>query len=84
VRLGVEQLLVVGEAARAMHVGAVQEGSFDGESALVPDADAARAWLRERTRPGDVVLVKGGRAAGLHDLAVALAGRASDAEGERP
>jgi UDP-N-acetylmuramoyl-L-alanyl-D-glutamate--2,6-diaminopimelate ligase len=74
VRLGVERLLVVGEAARAVHVGAVQEGSFDGESTLVPDAEAALAWLAEHVRPGDVVLVKGGRAAGLHALAAELAG----------
>lgn len=74
VRLGIDQLLVVGEDARAMHVGAVQEGSFDGESALVPDADAAFAWLAEHLVPGDVVLVKGGRRAGLHTLAARLAG----------
>src|SRR5665647_2814854 len=65
VRLGIDHLLVVGEPARAVHTGAVQEGSFDGESHLVPDAAAARSWLTERLRPGDVVLVKGSRAAGL-------------------
>ncbi len=73
VRLGVQQLLVVGDAARAVHVGAVQEGSFDGESHLVPDADAALEWLAGRVRPGDVVLVKGGRAAGLRTVAERLA-----------
>jgi len=64
---------VVGEPARAVHTGAVQEGSFDGESHLVPDAASARSWLTERLRPGDVVLVKGSRAAGLGPLAQALA-----------
>jgi len=73
VRLGIDHLLVVGEPARAVHTGAVQEGSFDGESHLVPDAAAARSWLTERLRPGDVVLVKGSRGAGLGPLAKALA-----------
>jgi len=73
VRLGIDHLLVVGEPARAVHTGAVQEGSFDGESHLVPDAAAARSWLTERLRPGDVVLVKGSRGAGLGQLAKALA-----------
>ena len=73
VRLGIDHLLVVGEPARAVHTGAVQEGSFDGESHLVPDAAAARSWLADRLRPGDVVLVKGSRAAGLGPLAQALA-----------
>lgn len=74
VRLGIDTLLVVGEEARAMHVGAVQEGSFDGESVLVPDASAAMAWLEANLRSGDVVLVKGGRRAGLSDLAAQLLG----------
>ena len=72
VRLGIARLLVVGEAARAVHTGAVQEGSFDGESHLVADADAAAAWLAQEVQPGDVVLVKGSRAAGLGPLADAL------------
>ncbi|GEN79240.1 UDP-N-acetylmuramoyl-L-alanyl-D-glutamate--2,6-diaminopimelate ligase [Actinotalea fermentans] len=75
VRLGVDKLLVVGEDARAVHVGAVQEGSFDGESELVPDRAAAQDWLARHLRPGDVVLVKGGRSAGLAELAGKLAGK---------
>ncbi len=78
VRLGIDQLLVVGQDARAMHVGAVQEGSFDGESALVADAAEALAWLAAHTRPGDVVLVKGGRRAGLSALAAELVGAPVD------
>ncbi len=73
VRLGIARLLVVGDAARAVHTGAVQEGSFDGESHLVPDVDTARAWLAAEVRPGDVVLVKGARSAGLVALADELA-----------
>lgn len=73
VRLGLDQLLVVGAAARAVHTGAVQEGSFDGESHLVPDAAAAADWLAGHLLPGDVVLVKGGRVAGLGEVARAVA-----------
>ncbi len=69
VRLGVDRLCVVGDATRALHTGAVQEGSFAGESHLVPDADAARAWLAAELRPGDVVLVKAGRRAAADGLA---------------
>src|SRR5665811_1909732 len=49
VRLGIDHLLVVGEPARAVHTGAVQEGSFDGEFHLVP---AAREPLTSTTSPG--------------------------------
>jgi UDP-N-acetylmuramoyl-tripeptide--D-alanyl-D-alanine ligase len=61
VRLGINRLVVVGEQARALHTGAVLEGSFGGESVHVPDQDAAIALLAEELRPGDVVLVKGSR-----------------------
>ena len=40
----------------------------------VPDVDAALALLRDALAPGDVVLVKASRAAGLDRLASALAG----------
>lgn len=76
VRLGVDRLLVVGDAVRAVHTGAVQEGSFGGESHLVADADAARAWLAEQVRPGDLVLVKASEDAGLTDVAAGLAAEA--------
>jgi UDP-N-acetylmuramoyl-tripeptide--D-alanyl-D-alanine ligase len=61
VRLGIDRLVVVGEQARALHTGAVLEGSFGGESVHVPDQDAAIALLTEELEPGDVVLVKGSR-----------------------
>jgi UDP-N-acetylmuramoyl-tripeptide--D-alanyl-D-alanine ligase len=61
VRLGIDRLVVVGEAARPLHTGAVLEGSFGGESVHVPDQDAAIALLASELRPGDVVLVKGSR-----------------------
>ena len=72
VRLGIAQLVVVGEQARPLHLGACLEGSWDGESVLVPDAAAAVDLLRGRLAPGDVVLVKAARAAGLERVADAL------------
>lgn len=75
VRLGVRRLLVVGEAARPAHLGAVEENpqSSDGEEAVfVADNDEATVWLHEEVRPGDVVLVKASRGARLDMVAAAL------------
>ncbi len=72
VRLDISQLLVVGEEARPMHLGACLEGSWGEESVFVPDNDQALAWLREHLRPGDVVLLKASRAAALETVAEAL------------
>jgi UDP-N-acetylmuramoyl-tripeptide--D-alanyl-D-alanine ligase len=72
VRLDISQLVVVGEAARALHLGALLEGSWDGESVLVPDVDAAVEFLADGLQPGDVVLIKAARAARLERVAEAL------------
>jgi UDP-N-acetylmuramoyl-tripeptide--D-alanyl-D-alanine ligase len=74
VRLDVSRLVVVGtgRSMRAMHDGAVMEGSWGGEATMVDDADAALVLLRAELRPGDVVLVKASNAAGLGALAQAL------------
>ena len=72
VRLDIAQLVVVGEGARPIHLGACLEGSWAEESVFVPDVDAATSWLREHVRPGDVVLVKASRAAALERVAEAL------------
>jgi UDP-N-acetylmuramoyl-tripeptide--D-alanyl-D-alanine ligase len=84
VRLNIDQLIAVSgagpqgvgtelsDAARLLHLGAHLEGSWGGESVLVPDIDAALAVLRSRLAPGDVVLVKASRAAGLERVALAL------------
>ena len=74
VRLDVSQLVVVGEEARPIHLGASLEGSWDEESVCVPDVEAAVSFLRGALRPGDVVLVKASRAAGLERVAFALMG----------
>ncbi|MEO5534795.1 MAG: UDP-N-acetylmuramoyl-tripeptide--D-alanyl-D-alanine ligase [Pseudolysinimonas sp.] len=74
VRLNIAQLVVVGERARHIHAAAGLEGSWDGESVFVADAEAAYAFLREELRPGDVVLVKSSKSAGLRFLGDTLGG----------
>jgi UDP-N-acetylmuramoyl-tripeptide--D-alanyl-D-alanine ligase len=74
VRLDIQQLVVVGEPARPIHLGACLEGSWGGESVYVDDNDAALAWLREHLSAGDVVLLKASRAAALEQVAEALLG----------
>ncbi|PMR58133.1 UDP-N-acetylmuramoyl-tripeptide--D-alanyl-D-alanine ligase [Verrucosispora sp. ts21] len=59
--LGVDRLLVVGEAAAPIHHGATSVGDWGGESVLLTDQAAAVQVLRSELRPGDVVLVKGSR-----------------------
>ncbi|HWM35232.1 MAG TPA: UDP-N-acetylmuramoyl-tripeptide--D-alanyl-D-alanine ligase, partial [Pseudolysinimonas sp.] len=74
VRLNIGKLVVVGERARRIHLAAGLEGSWDGESVHVDDVDAAYDLLREELRPGDVVLVKSSKSAGLRFLGDRLGG----------
>ena len=80
VRLNVARLVAVGDAVRAVHTGALQEGSWGEESRLVPDVTAAAAWLADEVRPGDVVLVAGSAQAGLGVLVSALHAQAAHAQ----
>ena len=68
VRLGVSRLVAVGQGARPIDSGARDEGSSGEESTWVPDTDAAYELLRQDIAPGDVVLVKSSRDAGLRWL----------------
>lgn len=68
VRLGISQLVVVGQGARRLHISAINEGSWDGESAFVETADEAYDLVVSMARPGDTVLVKSSNAAGLRHL----------------
>ncbi|WP_430646640.1 UDP-N-acetylmuramoyl-tripeptide--D-alanyl-D-alanine ligase [Agromyces sp. GXS1127] len=68
VRLGISQLVVVGENARRLHITAINEGSWDGESAYVESADEAFDLVTASARPGDTVLVKSSNSAGLRHL----------------
>ena len=69
---GVAGLIAVGEQARPVLDGARAQPGWRGEAIAVPDARAAIAALRNRLRPGDVVLVKASRAAGLTEVAAGL------------
>ncbi len=72
VRLNISRLVTVGAGAQPIHLAASLEGSWGEEAVFVPDADAAVAFLRDDLRPGDVVLLKASRAAGLEHVADAL------------
>ncbi|MBB2987129.1 UDP-N-acetylmuramoyl-tripeptide--D-alanyl-D-alanine ligase [Terracoccus luteus] len=62
-RLGVDEVVAVGDGARAI-----------GVPTWVPDRDAAHDLLADRLRPGDVVLLKSSRDSGLRWLGDRLAG----------
>jgi UDP-N-acetylmuramoyl-tripeptide--D-alanyl-D-alanine ligase len=61
--LGIARVVAVGETARAIEHG----------SDWVPDAEAAISLVRKEVQPGDVILVKASRAAGLERVALELA-----------
>jgi UDP-N-acetylmuramoyl-tripeptide--D-alanyl-D-alanine ligase len=71
-RAGVDTLIVVGDDAAPMLSGAKAQPGWRGELLAVPDAAGAVEALRARLAPGDVVLVKASRAAGLERVALAL------------
>ena len=70
--LGVERLVAVGEHAGAYAAGAVAGGLDAGAVTEVADADAALEHLLGRLEPGDAVLVKASRVAGLERVAAGL------------
>lgn len=69
VRRGVDQLVVVGDAASPLADGASAEGMDPAAIVHVSDAAAAADHLAADLRPGDVVLVKASRVAGLESVA---------------
>ena len=73
-RSGLAGLVVVGEAAAPILTGAKAEPGWAGELIHAADADAALDALRNLLGPGDVVLVKASRSAGLERVALALTG----------
>ncbi len=75
--LGVDRLIVVGEQARSLCCSTAWSSAGGSAPVLVPDAAAALAILRGELAPGDVVLIKASRTAGLERIAEGLL----DAEG---
>jgi UDP-N-acetylmuramoyl-tripeptide--D-alanyl-D-alanine ligase len=59
--LGVDRVVVVGDAAAPIHHAAVATQQWGGESVLVADQAQAIAVLADQLRADDVVLVKGSR-----------------------
>ncbi|HSX67237.1 UDP-N-acetylmuramoyl-tripeptide--D-alanyl-D-alanine ligase [Nocardioides sp.] len=70
--VGIDVLLVVGEAAAPMLTGASKISEWSGTAIPAPDRAAALAWLRENVTAGDVVLVKASRGAALEVVAEGL------------
>ncbi len=68
VRLNVDLLVVVGENARRLHISAINEGSWDGESVYFATPDEAYDYLVAHLSPGDVILVKSSNSANLRFL----------------
>ncbi|GAA1662950.1 UDP-N-acetylmuramoyl-tripeptide--D-alanyl-D-alanine ligase [Glycomyces endophyticus] len=65
-------VIAVGEEAAPAAAGAEAAGV---RGIALPDNGAAADWLRGNVESGDVVLVKGSRAAGLDEIADAIAGQ---------
>lgn len=68
VRLNIDELVVVGAAAKLIHMGAEQEGSWGGESKYFDSIDEALAYVRGMLVAGDIVLVKSSKSANLRHL----------------
>lgn len=68
VRLNITELVVVGSGARRLHISAINEGSWDGESKYFETQDEAGDFLSGFLTEGDIVLVKSSNAANLRFL----------------
>lgn len=76
VRYNIDILFVVGEAAKLIHMGAMFEGSWAGESAYFGSISEAFEAISGKLTKGDVVLVKSSNSAGLRFLGDELAAMA--------
>ena len=71
-RIRVDRLLTVGETARTIARAAIREGMEPNDVASYDDPSEALDDVRRSAAPGDLVLCKGSRVAGLETLAEAL------------
>ncbi|HEY6497336.1 MAG TPA: UDP-N-acetylmuramoyl-tripeptide--D-alanyl-D-alanine ligase [Trebonia sp.] len=71
-RAGAAVIVAVGAGAEPVLDGARATEGWRGEAVAAADPEAAVAQLRNRLRPGDVVLVKASKAAGLWVVADGL------------
>jgi UDP-N-acetylmuramoyl-tripeptide--D-alanyl-D-alanine ligase len=71
-RAGAAVIVAVGAGAAPVLDGARAEEGWHGEAVAAPDPKAAVEAVRNRLRPGDVVLVKASKAAGLWEVADGL------------
>jgi len=69
---GLAGLIAVGDEAAPILAAARGVRSWHGEAIAAPDGAGAVAMLVNRLKPGDVVLIKASRAAGLEGLAAEL------------
>ncbi|HEX6520558.1 MAG TPA: UDP-N-acetylmuramoyl-tripeptide--D-alanyl-D-alanine ligase [Streptosporangiaceae bacterium] len=70
--IGLAGLIAVGDEALPVLDGARRVARWHGEAFAVPSGSAALALLRDRLKPGDIVLVKASRAASLESVAAEL------------
>jgi UDP-N-acetylmuramoyl-tripeptide--D-alanyl-D-alanine ligase len=79
VRLNLGRLVVVGPEAKRIHLAAIAQGSWDGESVYAETTEEAETLLEDVLRPGDTVLVKSSNSAGLRHLGDRLGARWGEA-----
>ena len=72
VRVGVDRLITLGAPARVIARAAVREGQLPEDVAAYDAPEQAAADMRSWARPGDVVLLKGSRVAGVERVAELL------------
>lgn len=72
VRLRIDQLVVIGSGARRLHISAINEGAWDGESVFLENSDEAMRYLLETVQPADTVIVKASNSVGLQAFADTL------------
>lgn len=68
VRYNIDHLVVIGHGAKLIHMGAMFEGSWDGESVYFESSSEALTYIRGMLVSGDIVLVKSSKSANLRHL----------------